>query len=316
MLLESGTHKAKLADFGLAKANRATVTRGVGTPVYMPPELFEDDDEPEKTNMLAIDIYAIAVITWQLWFKQSPFPGKSIHSVISVVMRGKRPPMKPKDWEGPSPPDALVSLIEDCWAQSAFARPDINAVFSRFEGEVVPAVEAIIQAAAPDDAAGAAEGGAAEGGAAEASAAEAGAASLTVMGAKSLLARDGGGQKTLKGFLKSANLEKFEAKLAEQGYTDVESISDREILDDGTLARDIGMSKVEIRKFRAQIEMKGTGPTMMRKARAEVARENRDIAAAKKLSANGTASRSKQAPSGTFDGLYGLLGGDVEGTTL
>jgi len=49
--------RVKVADFGLAKANRATVTRGVGTPVYMPPEMFDAADEPEKTSMLAVDVY-------------------------------------------------------------------------------------------------------------------------------------------------------------------------------------------------------------------------------------------------------------------
>jgi hypothetical protein len=35
VLLETGTRRVKLADFGLAKKNRNTVTRGVGTPSYM-----------------------------------------------------------------------------------------------------------------------------------------------------------------------------------------------------------------------------------------------------------------------------------------
>ena len=36
ILLDSeAKHKVKIADFGLAKNNRNTVTRGVGTPVYM-----------------------------------------------------------------------------------------------------------------------------------------------------------------------------------------------------------------------------------------------------------------------------------------
>lgn len=35
VLLETATKRVKLADFGLAKKNRNTVTRGVGTPSYM-----------------------------------------------------------------------------------------------------------------------------------------------------------------------------------------------------------------------------------------------------------------------------------------
>ena len=106
VLLATGTRQVKVADFGLAKMNRNTVTRGVGTPAYMPPEMFADEDNPEKTNMLAVDVYALAVILWQLWYKTSPFPGKSIHTVISVVMRGKRLPFKPVG-PRPNPPKEL-----------------------------------------------------------------------------------------------------------------------------------------------------------------------------------------------------------------
>ena len=38
----------KIADFGLAKATSSVVTRGVGTPAFMAPELFDDADEPDK----------------------------------------------------------------------------------------------------------------------------------------------------------------------------------------------------------------------------------------------------------------------------
>ena len=35
VLLESGTNKVKLADFGLAKNNKGLETIGIGTPAYM-----------------------------------------------------------------------------------------------------------------------------------------------------------------------------------------------------------------------------------------------------------------------------------------
>ena len=124
VLLEAGSYKAKIADFGLAKANRNTVTRGVGTPAFMPPEMFSDEESPEGTNMLAVDIYACGVIFWQLWFRQPPFAGKSVHNVISFVMRGKRPGLEVGRLKGlapghPAPPPALRALIERCWAQVA-----------------------------------------------------------------------------------------------------------------------------------------------------------------------------------------------------
>ncbi len=64
----------KIADFGLAKQNRNTATRGVGTLAYMPPELFSDEDElGREMNLFAVDIYAIGVILWELWYRSDFF---------------------------------------------------------------------------------------------------------------------------------------------------------------------------------------------------------------------------------------------------
>ena len=157
MLLESGTNKAMLADFGLAKNNRQTVTRGVGTPAYMPPEMFSEEDDPAKTNMLAVDIYAIAVIIWQLWFKQVPYGVKGIHQTITHVMHGNRLSLtgatKGKGAKAetgadstaghPAIPKAQSDLIEVCWHQEAAERPAITEVYATFKDKVVPAIEAL-----------------------------------------------------------------------------------------------------------------------------------------------------------------------------
>jgi serine/threonine protein kinase len=62
-VLLTGTGHVKLADLGLARNFQNTVvTAGVGTPAFMPPEAF-DDNETEALffNASHWDIYALGV---------------------------------------------------------------------------------------------------------------------------------------------------------------------------------------------------------------------------------------------------------------
>jgi serine/threonine protein kinase len=242
VLLESGSRKVKIADFGLAKNSRNTVTRGVGTPVYMPPEMFQDDEDPEKTNMLAVDVYAVAVILWQLWFKITPFAGKSVHKIIALAMKGKRPPLQPSPADGvdashPPLPPALASLVAACWAQDANARPSIQDAFHKFDAEVAPAVAALTADIADHATRSAEQPGQGSGSVAlDCPGSSLSGGSPPLPGSFS----SGGGSAssplltltrtnalTLAGFLKSAGLERHEAKLVEIGFSDVEALSDR-----------------------------------------------------------------------------------------
>ncbi len=44
-LFDPASCQVKITDFGLAKKEVVNVTRGVGTPAYMAPELFDDEDD-------------------------------------------------------------------------------------------------------------------------------------------------------------------------------------------------------------------------------------------------------------------------------
>jgi hypothetical protein len=152
ILLDSpARRKVKIADFGLAKNNRNTMTRGVGTPVYVPPEMF--DEGSAQTNMLAVDIYALGVILWQLWFKMPPFDRLPLHTVRARVTHGPRLAFE-AGADGVAahhspPPLPLVALIERCWAQAPEHRPPAAEVYRAFHDDVSPAVKAMPAAPPP-----------------------------------------------------------------------------------------------------------------------------------------------------------------------
>ena len=267
----------KVADFGLAKSNRNTVTRGIGTPCYMPPEMFDEDEEPEKTSMLAVDIYALGVICAQLWLKAAPFENIGVHKIMSMVLRGKRPSLevgtKTVPASHPAPPEPLVRFITGCWAQNSNARPTVRDAFDAFRDEVVPSVADL-----PVDISGAASAASEE----------------VALGSPGSASPASG---PIQAFLQRVGLERHADKLAEQGFAELEILCDKELLDDETLIevesssaaeislpryclyfflslkivhfsvviQVIGMSKVEVRRLRALVIKEGVTPTMVRR---------------------------------------------------
>jgi serine/threonine protein kinase len=137
LLSSVADRKVKLADFGLAKGDNQKATVGVGTPCYMPPELFDSEAEAEANglDLVAVDLYALGVILWQLWHRKEPYAGKSIHQIIDAVGRGKRPVdfLRPTDAPVRAPPPALWGLIAECWAQDPRSRPSIGHVYTQFQ---------------------------------------------------------------------------------------------------------------------------------------------------------------------------------------
>ena len=199
--------------------------------------LGDDQGAAVGKDYLAVDVYALGVIMWQLWFKQKPFENKSFKLIATEVMAGTRPPLTLSPERiienlHPAPPGALVELVEACWAQRQNERPNAAQVFERFNSEVVPAVEAVsgdINLAART-----------------VWAAEMGLDSIALPVSSIVSKLD-----VLKGLLRSAGLnDRHAATLDAYGIGDLESLCDEELCTDSILSNMVGLSKLEVRKFR------------------------------------------------------------------
>lgn len=126
----------RLCDFGLSKKvsekNRNTLE--IGTPTYMPPELFVDptldpDDPDNQIGSADIDpcksdVYAFGIILWALFNRKHPYGKLSTFRIIyKVKLEGMRPEI-----EETTSPD-VVKLFQDCWHEDQKSRPDFNYIF-------------------------------------------------------------------------------------------------------------------------------------------------------------------------------------------
>jgi serine/threonine-protein kinase TNNI3K len=116
---------AQIADLGLTRTEGSDMTMaGIGTPMYMPPELC-DGDELGYTR--AIDVYAFALVLYRLVTKLPLFAEyqKTAYQLVTAVRRGVRPNIPP------TMVPEVAALIRECWAQDPEARPTFAAVFER-----------------------------------------------------------------------------------------------------------------------------------------------------------------------------------------
>lgn len=122
ILLDSN-FEPRIADFGLSKIAESESLMSIvgGTPLWMAPELFENQQYTNK-----VDVFAFAMIVYQIVVGKLPFDGKKNPlELASAMMNGERPEIPP------DVPDFFRKMIIDCWAQDPEARPSFDEIVDR-----------------------------------------------------------------------------------------------------------------------------------------------------------------------------------------
>lgn len=134
ILLRNGD--VRLCDFGLSKNLSETShnTLEIGTPTYMPPELFVDpsldpDGPGAKTGPTNIDarksdVYAFGIILWALFYRKHPYAKLSTFRIIYKV---KMEDMRPEIDDTTSPD--ILNLFQSCWHTNQKTRPDFHKIY-------------------------------------------------------------------------------------------------------------------------------------------------------------------------------------------
>ena len=117
VFIATDTNQPKLIDFGDAERARdnKTYTEFVGTPPYMSPERL---DEHKGWQLKKADIWAIAVIAYEMYCGQRCFQGDTQKQVFGRILRG--------EWEWPNdrkPSEDMQDFIKQCLMHDAKDRP-------------------------------------------------------------------------------------------------------------------------------------------------------------------------------------------------
>lgn len=112
---------AKIADFGLSRGlewSSHYSDKVVDNPTWLAPEVLRKDKYNEK-----VDVYAFGVILFELACQKQFFGEITFfHELEEKVLHGGRPPILEEV------PTYVRQLIEACWQEDAFKRPDFNMI--------------------------------------------------------------------------------------------------------------------------------------------------------------------------------------------
>lgn len=135
-LLVDAHYVAKVADFGLAKVVGPEMRGTHGSPVYMAPEILNDEPYNEKA-----DVYSFGIVLWELVTCRLPYEDQKLKGgtpglvqLFRLVIGGLRPTMP-----GPDVcPPKFAELIQRCWDADPQKRPSFQQIIdSRIFDDVI-----------------------------------------------------------------------------------------------------------------------------------------------------------------------------------
>lgn len=119
-----------IGDFGLSKSadNKSYMTKNIGTPLYMAPELIENDSNNQYGY--EVDVYSFSMLAFELVTGKQPFsdlPKRILENEFvfqNKVVDGVRPRCED------DVPDGMKKLLERCWDKNPSERPSFDEIFN------------------------------------------------------------------------------------------------------------------------------------------------------------------------------------------
>jgi hypothetical protein len=137
-ILLEGRCYPKISDLGSGRFFDLglTMTSMIGTPRYMAPEMFEDDDYSP-----AVDVYSFSLIVYELLVGEAVFPAMlGLGVLMGKIGSGARPPL-PGDMD-----ETVRDIIARSWSVDPNLRDSFDVIFDLLRGirfKLTPAVDSM-----------------------------------------------------------------------------------------------------------------------------------------------------------------------------
>jgi serine/threonine-protein kinase len=119
VLVERGTDRVVITDFGIARGGGdpqvTQVGAVVGTPRYMAPEQLAGDDVDARA-----DLFALGIILFELAMGTRPWPGDN---AVAIAIAQATQPARELDPSRSAAPDAFASIVSACLEINRASRP-------------------------------------------------------------------------------------------------------------------------------------------------------------------------------------------------
>ena len=137
-ILIDSDYYPRIGDFGLSRcfpnsssnSLKLSMTCHVGTPLYMAPELFEEDEQYGPS----IDVYSFGILAYEILTANEPYyelgEKVSLFTLISKVVKGYRPKHSIEI------PDKMWNLITKCWSENPEQRPTFEYIFDQLSSDM------------------------------------------------------------------------------------------------------------------------------------------------------------------------------------
>ncbi|EAY03970.1 TKL family protein kinase [Trichomonas vaginalis G3] len=123
--------RIRICDFGFSRHATDTtfMKHNIGTPHWMAPEVLQTNGRYTSK----IDVYAFAIVAWEIAVGKVPYQGMDSNSIIHQVLNNDLRPQIPEDLNPP-----MRDLITMCWERDPDIRPTFDEIVKRLStGEIV-----------------------------------------------------------------------------------------------------------------------------------------------------------------------------------